>query len=139
VRAPPPPPPAPAPEPEPVEADVDEVPAAPAARTSYYAFSDREINALRKRNKKFAKLHSEHKTCAARSEKLITKKGELREQIIELQNKEYRTPKEDRKLASLRKEEHAMKRDKASIAACEPVEEKLTQMLIDAYGTTASM
>ncbi len=131
-----PPPPPPAVEPEP---EVIEQPPAPKERTTYYAFSDVEIAKLAKRSKAFSKLRTQHKTCTAKSERLIAKREELRESIIELQNLEDRTSAEDKRLASLRNEERRMKSDKKALATCEPLEKKLTEMLQAEYGTTASL
>ena len=136
VRATETPPVAPQPEPEPEEI---EQPAAPAERNTFYAFTDHEISKLKKRNKKFGKLVTQHKKCASKNEKLIMRREQLREEIIELQNLEDRTPSEDRKLKALRSEEHRMKNDRASLASCDSLEKKLTEMLQAEYGTTAAI
>jgi hypothetical protein len=146
---PPPPPPAPAviarPEPPPPPPPVVEEPPAPppevkaSERNTFYAFNDREISKLEKRSKKFKKLRAQHKKCTSKSEKLIMQRDRLREEIIELQNLEDRTLEEDDRLAQLRKDEHRMKQDKASLATCEPIEKRLTEMLQAEYGTTASI
>jgi hypothetical protein len=132
----PPPAPVPAPEPEP---EVIEQPPEPKERTTFYAFSAKEIQKLKMRSKPFRQLHQKHKKCTARTEKLIVKREALREQIIELQNMESRTRQEEKRLASLRAEERRMKQDKKSLAACEPLEQRLTEMLREEYGATASL
>jgi hypothetical protein len=112
---------------------------APKERTTFYAFTDKEIQKLKMRSKKFRQLAEKHKKCASKTEKMIMRREELREQIIELQNMEGRTSQEEKRLASLRAEERRMKQDKKSLATCEPLEKKLTEMLQSEYGTTASL
>ncbi len=132
-----PPPPAPPPVAPPA---VEPAPAkASAERTTFYAFSDVEVAKLKKHNRTFAKLVTQHRTCTTKSERMIAKREQLRDQIIELQNRETRTAAEERRLTSLRAEERRMKQDRRALATCEPLERKLTEMLQAEYGTTASL
>jgi hypothetical protein len=127
------------PPPPPPVVEEPEEPAKPKERNTFYAFTDQEIAKLKKRSKKFKKLHAQHRTCTSKSEKLIMRREQLREEIIELQNLEDRTPSEDKKLGQLRDEERRMKQDRAALAQCEPIEKQLTEMLQAEFGTTASL
>jgi hypothetical protein len=108
-------------------------------KKTFYSFSDNEIGSLRKKSREFKKLHNKLKSCTSRSERAIAKREQMRDRIIMLQNIELRTPKQDKELAKLRTDERKMLNGRAEgIKDCHDLEGRLTEMLIVAYGTSAS-
>lgn len=132
LTAAPPPPPAP----EPV---VARSPVAPAPRTSFHAFSDGEVNTLRRRSEGFRRLHDRLRACTAKSEKAITQRERVREEIIRLQNEDYRTPRQEQRLAQLRTEERELnaKRGQES-GECAKMEVELAELLRANFGDGTS-
>ncbi|MEQ9503500.1 MAG: hypothetical protein RIT81_41985 [Deltaproteobacteria bacterium] len=140
--------PAPAPAPKPVlvaarapepEVEVTEDVEEEVAPRSFYAFTKSEIKTLRRRSKKFDRVFKKHRRCTKRTVRLIEKRGRLRDQIIDLQNRDILTPRQKQKLKRLRDREWKMKNDHSAMAACEPLERQLTDMLRETYETTAQL
>lgn len=115
------------------EEEEEEEPARPARsaeRRSFYAFTDAEIAGLRRQSRDFRRLHDELTRCTARSEREISRREQLREEIIQLQNAEFRTSKQERELAAKRTEERKLKELRGTDSGeCQKLEVKLAEML----------
>lgn len=121
------------------EADGEvSAPAPEPKKKTYYAYSDAEITAMRTQSKDFRKLDDQLKKCTKRSEAAIERREEIPTEIARIRmSPGGMNAKKEKKIAKLKAEKERLERMGGS--ECEPIEERLTQMLRATYETEASL
>ena len=102
-------------------------------RDNYYAFSDAEIGALKRRSRPFKRTHARYEVCSRSASKKIARRDAIPEDIARIRI-EGMTPSRQRQVDALRAEQKRLdQQQREEMGRCKDLEDQLTELLVQFY------